>query len=164
MARRIIQPVASHDLELCAPLFAAAVRNAIADCNAAGWDARVFEALRSDELQQFYFANGTSNAQHVWKSWHGYGLAVDVVSRQHGWDLWGRSIPTAWQVATVQIFKKHGLAWGGDWLGGVGASHAVDWDHFQWGRCKKSPSIISVELYQASAIGYQKVWPIVEAI
>lgn len=163
MTQRAVQPATSRDLSLCAPLFAAAVTKAIAECNAEAWDAVVFEALRSEELQQWDFANGVSNAPHVWNSWHGYGLAVDVVSRQHGWDLWGRSIPTAWQTNVVRIFKANGLSWGGDWAGGVGPGHAVDWDHFQLATLKKSPSIISVTLFQSAPDGYKKVWPIVGA-
>lgn len=162
MTQRIAAPAPSRDLALCAPLFSASVLAAIGECNTQGWDATVFEALRTDEMQQWDFEHGASNAQHVWHSWHGYGLAVDVVSRQHGWDLWGRSKPTAFQLNVVRIFKAHGLKWGGDW-GAIGSGQ-IDWDHFQWGKCKKSPSIISVQLFQSGADGYKKVWPIVEAL
>lgn len=163
MTMRAVAPAVSRDLSLCAPLVRTNVTAAIAELNGAGWDAMVFEALRSEELQAWDFAHGVTNAPHAWTSWHGYGVAVDAISRQHGWDLWGRSIPTAWQVAVVAAFKKYGMAWGGDWQHGVGPKHFVDWDHFQWGRCRKSPSIISINLYH-SAAGYQAVWPIVEAI
>lgn len=163
MTVRLVQPPVSRDLSLCAPKFASAVTIAVANLNGAGWDALVFEALRSPELQQWDFEHGASNALSVYHSWHGYGLAIDVVSRQHGWDLWGRSTPTAWQIAVVLEMKKQGLAWGGDWTSGVGPQHQVDWDHFQWGKCKKSPSIISVNLFQSAPDGYKKVWPLVEA-
>lgn len=164
MTTRLAPAAPSNDLGLCAPKFANAVRTAIANLNARGWDAVVFEALRSEELQAWDFEHGSSNAEHVWHSWHGYGLAVDVTSRQHGWDLWGRSTPTAWQVAVVAEMKAQGLAWGGDWQHGVGPTHAVDWDHFQFGTLKKSPSIISITLFQSAPDGYKAVWPIVHAL
>ncbi|MEO7102361.1 MAG: M15 family metallopeptidase [Gemmatimonadaceae bacterium] len=150
-------------MSLLAPLVGKVVTLAIAELNAAGWDARVFETLRSEELQAWDFEHGVTNAAHAWTSWHGYGLAVDVVSRQHGWDLWGRSTPTAWQDAVVAAFKKYGMAWAGDWTHGVGPGHAVDWDHFQWGKLRKSPSPVSISLFQSAPDGYKAVWPLVGA-
>lgn len=162
MTVRLVAPAVQNSLSLLAPKCATAVQLALADLNSAGWDAVQFETLRSEELQQWDFNHGASNAAHAWTSWHGYGLAVDVVSRQHGWDLWGRSTPTAWQVAVVAAFKKYGMAWAGDWINGVGPNHAVDWDHFQMAQLRKSPSAVSIACYQ-SAAGYKSVWPLVNA-
>ena len=50
--------IVSRDLELLAPKFRIAVQAAVAECRAAGLDAWVFEAYRSQELQALYYARG----------------------------------------------------------------------------------------------------------
>jgi peptidoglycan L-alanyl-D-glutamate endopeptidase CwlK len=86
--------IVSRDLELLAPKFRIAVQAAVAECRAAGLDAWVFEAYRSQELQALYYARGrtvippprtVTNAPTNLLSWHGYGLAIDVVSEKHFW-------------------------------------------------------------------------------
>jgi peptidoglycan L-alanyl-D-glutamate endopeptidase CwlK len=127
----------SKDLSLLAPRFARAVIAAIAECKAAGLDAVVFEAYRSPELQKIYYARGrtvkppyhtVTNAKSNLHSWHGYGLAVDVIHETMHWNP-----PTSWWDKVAKIFKKHGCDWGGDWT-------QVDLPHFQWGGMRKSPS------------------------
>ena len=48
----------SNDLSLLAPKFAQAVIAAIAECQKAGLDAKVYEGYRSQELQALYYARG----------------------------------------------------------------------------------------------------------
>lgn len=141
------------DLNRLAPRFRAAVNAALAECAAAGLDAKVYEALRSPELQALYYARGRSvippprpvtNAQSNLYSWHGYGLAVDVISRSKGWDQ-----PRDWFGQVAGIFKKYGCAWGGDWK-------QADLPHFQWGRCKPSPSDLARQLIEQR--GMAAVW------
>lgn len=88
-------PTVSRDLDLLAPVFRVAVERAIADCQARGLDAYVYEAYRSPELQALYYARGrtvvppikpVTNAPTNLQSWHGYGLAVDVISKSKAWD------------------------------------------------------------------------------
>jgi len=133
------EPQPSRNLDLLAPKVRAAVQAAIAECNAPGGpgDVLLYEAMRSAELQAIYYARGrtvkppyqtVTNAKSNLYSWHGFGLAVDVVHRILLW-----SPPAAWWHAVAKIFKKHGLDWGGDW-------HQVDLPHFQWGTLRKSPS------------------------
>src|ERR1044072_3297457 len=87
-------PKVSKDLTLLAPAFREAVLKSLADCAKAGLDAMVFEASRSAELQAVYYARGrtvippahtVTNAPTNLQSWHGYGLAVDVVHRTLFW-------------------------------------------------------------------------------
>lgn len=150
-----IQPPVDRDPLCLAPKVRAGQLLAIAECNAQGWDAIMYEGCRSEALQEWYFAHGASKAPHAINSWHIYGLALDVTSRQHGWDLWGRSIPTAWQTNVVAIFKKYGFKWGGDW------PHYHDWPHFQWAACKISPSPVAINLLQT--VGKEAVWTAVGA-
>ena len=85
------------DLDKLAPAFRRAVRSALRDCTLAGLDAYVFEAYRSQELQELYYERGrtmkppeepVTNARTNLQSWHGYGLAVDVISQA---DFWNKS-------------------------------------------------------------------------
>lgn len=148
----------SRDPALLAPKFRAAVAAAIQDCQAAGLDAYVYEGYRSLELQTIYYARGrtvippvktVTNAKSNLYSWHGYGLAVDVISWSHGW-----SQPESWFQKVAAIFKKHNCKWGGDWK-------MKDLPHFQWGPCKPSPSDKARQLIQQG--GVEAVWKAVGA-
>ncbi len=140
------------DLAYVAPRFREAVELALEDCQEATLDAYVFESLRTNELQAIYFAQGSSKAQTAFRSWHFYGLAVDVISRSRQWDAWH---DRAWRDAVVSRFKLRGLDWGGDW------TRFKDLPHFQWGRCKPSPSDLAIELYRSGGVG--AVWRAVGA-
>jgi D-alanyl-D-alanine carboxypeptidase len=150
----------TNNPELLAPAFRAAVEAAIAECNSEpnSLDAMVYETYRSNELQVVYFARGRSvipptapvtNAMNNLFSWHGYGLAVDVIHRTKHWnagDQWFRKV--------AEIFKKHGCKWGGDWT-------KPDLPHFQWGLCRASPSPQARELMRTG--GVLAVWEAVGA-
>jgi peptidoglycan L-alanyl-D-glutamate endopeptidase CwlK len=151
----------TNDHSLLAPAFAAAVRSAIAQCNDAtnALDAMVYETYRSTELQAIYYQRGRSvkpphqpvtNAQSNMYSWHGYGLAVDVIHRTKQWD-----VPEAWFERVAAIFKEHNCKWGGDW-------RQRDLPHFQWALCKASPSDRARELMRTG--GVLAVWEAVGAL
>lgn len=131
-------------LDCLAPLFRAAVVAAVADCQQAGAPVKVFETCRSDALQQLYYARGASHAASALFSWHGYGLAVDVIHPVYGWDLFpgcGKYEANPWWWHEVyETFQRHGLDSGADW-------HSLkDYPHWQWGRCRASPSDRAREL------------------
>jgi peptidoglycan L-alanyl-D-glutamate endopeptidase CwlK len=152
----------THDLTYLAPLFRDAVMRAIAECNSAEnkLNALVYETYRSNELAQLYYARGrdnppppapiVTNAKTNLYSWHGYGLAVDVIHKTKGWDAGDK-----WFRDVAAIFKKHGCKWGGDWT-------FPDRPHFQWGKCKPSPSDRARELITSE--GIEKVWEVVGAL
>lgn len=151
--------VVDADLAKLAPRFQEAVLAALADCEAEGLDAFVYEAYRSPELQALYFARGrtiipperpVTNARSNLESWHGYGLAVDVISRSKHWEK-----PPAWFARVADRFKAHGCKWGGDWS-------RPDPPHMQFGKCRASPSDRARELYAAG--GFRAVWEAVEAV
>jgi len=121
----------SNDLTLLAPGFRAAVDAALAECEARGLDAFVYEGFRSAALQAVYYARGrtvippvrpVTNAASSLYSWHGYCLAVDVISREHRWDR-----PDTWFAAVAESFARAGCRWGGQWT-------QRDLPHFQIGR------------------------------
>ena len=151
----------TNNPELLAPAFARAVAAAIAECNDATNQlaAHVFETYRSTELQALYYQRGRSvkppttpvtNAQNNLYSWHGYGLAVDVIHKTKHWD-----VSPDWFERVSLIFKKHGCKWGGDWK-------QRDLPHFQWGLCKASPSPRARELMRTG--GVLAVWEAVGAL
>jgi hypothetical protein len=150
------------DRSLLAPGFRAAVDAAIAECNAApnSLSAMVYETYRSNELQQIYYARGrtvrpptstVTNARSNLYSWHGYGLAVDVIHETEGWEPRRHG----WFRAVAEIFKRHGCKWGGDWT-------SPDPPHFQWGRCRPSPSDLARDLLRTE--GIESVWEAVGAL
>ena len=153
-------PRVSRDLELLAPAFREAVTKALAECREKGLDAWVFEAYRSNELQETYYRRGrteippphtVTNARTNLYSWHGYGLAVDVVSESK---LWKPAEGERWFRAVAGIFKQHGCKWGGDWT-------KPDTPHLQWGLCKPSPSDLARLILRQD--GREAVWKAVGA-
>jgi D-alanyl-D-alanine carboxypeptidase-like protein len=148
-----------RDLNLLAPLFREAVERALRDCRARGLDAYVYETYRTNELQALYYARGrtvipplrrVTNAASNLYSWHGYGLAVDVISKAYGWNR-----PESWFADVARSFKDQGCRWGGEWT-------AKDLPHFQWGRCKPSPSDLARQLLRDG--GAEAVWSAVRAV
>lgn len=152
-------PVVNNDLILLAPKFRAQIVSAIAACQKDGLDAFVYEGYRSPELQAIYYARGrtiipptkpVTNAISNLQSWHGYGLAVDVISKQQYWNA-----PESWFTAVAKIFKEHGCRWGGEWK-------MKDLPHFQWGLCKPSPSGEAQNIIRTQ--GMEAVWRAVQAM
>lgn len=148
-------------LELLAPKFRAAVEAALADLRAhSRADAYVFETLRSDALQKLYYQQGASRAESALSSWHGYGLAIDVVSYAYGWDFFPGGARhddnSWWWIEVYSTFKAHGLDAGADW------ATFKDYPHFQWGTLKASPSARARELFAAG--GLEAVWKEVGAL
>jgi hypothetical protein len=153
----------SRDPGKLAPLFAQSVAAAIAECNGAGNDlqAMVYEAYRSQALQAMYYRRGrtvipplrpVTNAPTNMHSWHGFGLAVDVI---HQDKFWSPPEGPVWFQKVAAIFKRHGCNWGGDWT-------QADLPHFQWGRCAASPSDTAREV--AATQGLAAVWTRLGAI
>ncbi|HYD51955.1 MAG TPA: M15 family metallopeptidase [Gemmatimonadaceae bacterium] len=150
----------NRSLDELAPHFRDAVRDALRCCAEKGLDAYVYETYRSPELQAEYYSRGrtkipptytVTNARSNLYSWHGYGLAVDVISREHGWNPPGRD---AWFARVAECFRAAGCRWGGEWK-------MKDLPHFQWGLCKPSPSDRARLLYAQG--GRHAVWEAVGA-
>lgn len=136
-------------------------------------DVVVHETLRTDELQRIYYEQGASKAPTARYSWHAYGLAVDVISRQYEWftggaakERWPDAVKceragNKWFAAVAEIAKRHGLKWGGDWRS------LKDYPHLYFGNCKDSPSEVSrstVAQYNDPAVGRAAVWKLVGAL
>lgn len=151
-----------RSLDVCAPKFAAAVRAMMADL-ARDYPERsgfAFETLRTPERQEFLYQFGreyddgrgiVTNAPDAFSSWHGYGLAVDVVEKDATpWD----APPSFWN-AIGEAAERNGLTWGGRW-------RRPDLPHVQWGKCRISPSDRARALLAAG--GLNAVWRAVGAL
>ena len=120
-----------------APGFVRAVEAMLKDL-AGGYEERPFEWLRTAERQAFLHGFGrtyddgrgnVTNAATALLSWHGFGLAVDVVEKDATpWD----APPEFWKTLGATA-EKHGLTWGGRWK-------KPDLPHVQWGKCPASPT------------------------
>lgn len=121
-------------------------------------DAVVVETLRTPERQAFLYGFGryyddgrgtVTNAASSLCSWHGYGLAADVV---HSEKLWNAG--DAWFTLMGETAEALGLVWGGRWK-------CRDCPHLQWGTCGESPSA-STRLMMRDG-GMKEVWSAVGA-
>lgn len=147
----------NRDIDRLAPFFAEVVIRALSECNSPenGLSAMLYEGYRSQALQALYYQRGrtvfppyatVTNAPTNLDSWHGYGLAVDIV---HSSKYWSPPGGEAWFRKVASIFKKHQCNWGGDWK-------RVDLPHFQWHRCSASPSQQARQLIVDQ--GVHEVW------
>lgn len=125
------------DLCFLAPKMRAAVKATLAECrDVRGLDAVVFESYRERATAITYFNRGriieaegiVTNAPDETWSWHGYGLAVDIISATKGW-----KVGETWHRMVAAVASTHGLKSGIDWK-------RPDLPHHQWGRCRATPS------------------------
>jgi peptidoglycan LD-endopeptidase CwlK len=152
-------PGVQSSLDGCAPAFRAAVTRGLNRCALDGLDAISYETLRSHALAVLYFARGrtvipphdaVTNAIDETYTWHGFGLADDVISKAHGWN-----VTPEWRAKVTAHMKAEGLKWGGDWK-------KPDEPHYQWALCKPSPSAAARQLLATK--GRAAVWVAVGAI
>lgn len=140
-------------LDSCAPRVRSAVTALMERMIGDGFDPIVAESLRTAERQEFLYGFGrryddgrgiVTKAPTALKSWHGFGLAVDLWSKG---TLWNAS--SAFWDALGRHAPKCELDWGGHWL-------AVDLPHVQWGWCPTSPTVKHVALLTSG--GLEAVW------
>ena len=140
----------NRDLTVCAPKFEEAVRLLLKELP----DTNGFETLRTEARQHFLYGFGrdyddgrgkVTEAVSALTSWHGFGLACDVVQKDATpWDA-----PEGFWDKLGACARRLGLAWGGDWK-------RRDLPHVQWGRCPKSPTDADRQLYRQQ--GIEAVW------
>lgn len=152
-----------------APQFAEAVGRVCADLTAWGFDPWVFETLRTDERQRFLHGFGrryddgrgvVTHSETSADTWHGFGLAADIISRSMHWN----ASPWFWETLGLSA-RRHGLVWGADWNnnGRTDDERFADRPHIQWGApMRRSPSSRASQLLQAQ--GIEAVWREVKAL
>lgn len=137
-------------IALLAPKMQVAVTHILTGMMEAGFKAKVFETLRTPERQSFLYGFGrtyddgrgtVTKVQDVWKGWHAYGMAVDIV--EHDATPW--NAPQAFWQTLGKLAEKHGLTWGGRWK-------FLDLPHSQWAGCPTSPTALDVALAREQGI------------
>lgn len=132
----------NSSLDGLAPKVRDAALAVVADMKALGFNARIFETLRTPERQAFLYGFGrlyddgrgtVTKVENVRKGWHAYGLAVDIVENDSS--PW--TAPQAFWQALGKSAEKHGFTWGGRWK-------FTDLPHVQWSGCPTSPSPLDV--------------------
>lgn len=151
---------ANRDVKVLAPAVQRALARVLARMAEEGHKAIQFDTLRTAERQAFLFGFGrdyddgrgvvTKVEDHL-ASWHGYGLAVDVVEDDK--DPWVAS--QAFWNDLGRIAREEGFDWGGDWP-------MKDLPHLQWGKCRRSPSAKARALLKQG--GAAAVWKEVGAL
>jgi hypothetical protein len=149
------EPPIDQSLDGLAPTFRTKVEALLARFTALGFDPMIAESFRSDARQAWLFGFGreyddgrgvVTYAVQGERSWHRYGLAVDIVSASRGWD----PSPSFWR-SLGSCARIEGLAWGGDW------PKFKDLPHIQFGEpMRQSPSSHAVELLAQG--GIEAVW------
>jgi peptidoglycan L-alanyl-D-glutamate endopeptidase CwlK len=153
-----------NDLALLAPKFAMQVQRLLIDLTVAGFDPVVRETLRTEERQRYLYGFGreydddrgvVTNSPTADTSWHGFGLAADIVSAKHG-----DNASAAFIDAIGAAAKKLGLTWGGDWE--MPGKPRGDWPHVQHGApMRKSPSPLAKQIVEEH--GLEALWRTVQA-
>ena len=149
---------ACEDLSVLAPRFAEKVRLLLEAMAAQGLPSRVAETLRTTERQAFLYGFGrfyddgrgtVTNAATTNTTWHGYGLAVDIVHAVMQWDA-----PESYWIALRDTAERVGLASGARWT-------TKDRPHVQWTPMRVTPSVNAVTLRADG--GLPAVWRAVGA-
>ena len=137
------------------PRFADKIMDFLGGCRKNGLDVDAVMGLRTFEEQNRLYAKGrtlapigkkftVTNAPGG-KSWHNYGLAVDVVFKVNG--AWSWAETHDWKKLGA-IGQQHGLEWGGTW------ASIKDRPHFQY---TGGVSIKDAMAYYAEG-GIERVW------
>lgn len=151
-----------RDLSVLAPGFRAKVEQLLRNMAARGLPCLVVETLRTDERQRFLFGFGreyddgrgvVTHSRDVDETWHGFGLAVDIVHAEHYWNAG----PAFWR-ALEEEAEKLGLTSGADWDRNDATRSAFkDLPHVQFGPpMRRSPSPRAARLREQG--GLPAVW------
>jgi hypothetical protein len=160
---------AVRDLAVLAPKFRALIERTLADMQGLGHNPIVIETLRNHDRQRFLYGFGrdyddgrglVTFSQDADESWHGYGLAVDIICGTEGW-----TAPQSFWAALGRATEKYKLRWGGDWDmdGDFMDERFRDLPHVQWGApMRRSPSPRAARLLATG--GPPAVWREVGAL
>jgi len=160
---------AMRDLAVLAPKFRAALERVLATVRGLGHNPVVVETLRTSKRQRYIYGFGRSyddgrgivtHSADYDETWHGYGLAADVVCGDAFWaagdEFWS---------ALGRACAREGLRWGGDWNGDGDSrdERFLDRPHIQWGPpMRRSPSPRAARIVADG--GLPAVWREVGAI
>lgn len=158
-ARTLVQ----NDPSKLAPKFWSTVDAVLSALNALGLDAVLHECLRSDELAAIYHQLGVSRASDAQHTWHHWGLAVDIISKSRGWDVYPE------RAADGSLHGGDPTWYGPVWDALLGAGlhlgknfHSIfDAPHAHWGGCPDIPTGDLIEIGNVG--GLPALWQAVGA-
>lgn len=136
-----------------APKFVEAVTTML-NILAGGLPEMPFEWLRTAERQTYLYGFGrdyddgrgkVTAARTALLSWHGFGLAVDVVEKDN--TPW--TAPVSFWNEIGDAAEQVGLVWGGRW-------HRPDLPHVQWDTRRATPTDADRRMFEAE--GIEAVW------
>lgn len=161
------------DLELLAPRFRVKLTKVLVRMRERGFDPVVVETLRDDDRQRFLYGFGreyddgrgvVTKAATADTTWHGFGLAADVISHSQRWDA-----PEEFWTALGEESRAEGLTWGADWDGdGIQADRDpdekfADRPHVQFGPpMRRYPSPLAKQIRDEH--GLEALWRTVGAV
>lgn len=152
-----------------APRFRSKIDMVLADMVACGWQPTVRESTRSEARAKHLYNFGrvyddgrgiVTNAPNALKTWHRYGLAVDIGDRRYD----DEHTPAQFWKDLERIVMAHGLTSGADWnRNGIHDEKLCDGPHVQWfvEGMHVTPSDHAAELLSSS--GVEAVWAEVRA-
>jgi len=98
---------------------------------------RIAQGLRTETEQNALYSQGRTKPGKIvtnakfGQSFHCFGIAVDIVliinEKEASWDInkdWDQDKKSDW-IECVEIFKKYGWSWGGNWVS------LKDYPHFE---------------------------------
>lgn len=145
----------NNSIGCLAPKFREKLAKVIAEMKSEGYSPVIYETCRTNERQRFLYGFGreyddgrgkVTNSKNHEHTWHGFGLAVDIVDGEDGWDA-----PDDFWNSLERACDKCGLFWGGDW------PTLRDLPHVQWGLpMRRSPSPNAAKLFAKG--GNEAVW------
>lgn len=155
----------NRSMDGLAPAFRRAVERVLAEMRRAGFTPMVVETLRTDARQQFLHGFGrkyddgrgvVTHSRTAADTYHGYGLAVDIVCERQRWNAPGEF----WR-ALGAAARDEGLLWGNDWdHDGIPVERDPDESfsdrpHIQWPKLRK-PSAKAKAYFHAGRVA--DVW------
>jgi hypothetical protein len=150
------EPPRIFNLANCSPALVVSVNRVLTSM---GPTAMIYETLRTDARQKWLAGFGVNyddgrgivtHAQSAQYGWHFFGLAVDIIHRDHEWNA-----SEAWWEELAETYAYNGLTAGKRW-------RMADKPHGQWGKCRTTPSDNARELYLQG--GNHAVWTAVGAL
>lgn len=102
----------NRDFEDLAPFVSGLLKLALIECWDCGYELNLFEGLRSPQRQAYLYEQGRTSPGKIvtkarpWRSWHQYGVAVDLVYKKDGVWTWDGNYDKP-----AAILREYGFEW-----------------------------------------------------
>ena len=97
------------------PAAAAAAQRVLCELKKKGIAVMVTETLRTNARQAQLYAEGLYTQAPAGRSYHNYGLALDIVPLDKNGNPTWTGVPNSVWLAIGEAGEKHGFQWGGRW-------------------------------------------------